>query len=70
MWLPTVTSSTPSTMETDLSWEVWSSGLEEWEPVVEVHHGGLTVLYHKTVQGHTYIICRDELGRYWHQRIE
>ena len=50
-------------------WEVWSSGLEEWEPAVEVHHGGLSVLHYKTVKGDTYMICRDDLGRFWRRKV-
>ncbi len=51
-----------------MAWEVWSSGLEEWEPC-EVPTAELEFLYVKTVRGKPYTICRDKLNRYFRYEV-
>lgn len=45
---------------------VWSSGLEEWEPIIlpQEDFDRLTYLHHKHYQGNSFPIFRDHLGRY------
>lgn len=48
-----------------MDWEIWSSGLEQWEPCEGVSIAELEFLYVKTVGGMPYAIHRDALNRYF-----
>lgn len=48
--------------------EVWSSGLERWEPC-EIDEDELIHSHNKTAEGRRYAIFQDGLGRFFRREV-